>query len=437
MLKLYSPNPHYFEFRGQPTLLIGSGEHYAAVLNTAFDYRAYLDAVAADGLNLTRMWSGAYREIPGEFGIEDNTLAPEPQHFICPWMQRDDGKFDLNQFNLAYFARLRDFLQRASDKGILVEFTLFCFWYNDALWRYSPMHPANTVQGIGPTNKDEVYRPECALMPAMEAVTRKLVTELNGFDNVYFEICNEVYSRHDGTDDRAWQARITQVITGTEAALPNKHLIAINLQNRGQRATELPTGVSVLNFHYTQPEAVYLNFHLNLPVMDDETGFLGQHAAPYRQEAWHVMLSGGAGISHLDYSYTVAHPDGSAPVTGATPGYGGADLRKQLAFLTRFLNEIEVWRMQPQVELLAWKTGPIFARGMADPGRCYAVYLSDIGARIEIGLGLPPGNYQAKWYDPVVCERIATITVNHAGGYAFLPLPVPHQELALALWRIS
>ena len=91
MLKLYSPNPHYLEFRGRPAPLIGSGEHYGAVLNSAFDYRAYLDAVAAAGLNLTRTFSGTYRELPGEFGIADNTLGPDPAHYIGPWLQRADG----------------------------------------------------------------------------------------------------------------------------------------------------------------------------------------------------------------------------------------------------------------------------------------------------------------------------------------------------------
>src|SRR5262245_27080972 len=37
-LQLLPDNPHYFLFRGKPTVLIGSGEHYGAVLNGDFDY---------------------------------------------------------------------------------------------------------------------------------------------------------------------------------------------------------------------------------------------------------------------------------------------------------------------------------------------------------------------------------------------------------------
>ncbi|MGH9428242.1 MAG: hypothetical protein ACRD2L_18310, partial [Terriglobia bacterium] len=42
-LKLHPANPHYFLFRGHPTVLITSGEHYGAVLNLDFDCIPYLD----------------------------------------------------------------------------------------------------------------------------------------------------------------------------------------------------------------------------------------------------------------------------------------------------------------------------------------------------------------------------------------------------------
>src|SRR5437764_11431545 len=85
-ISLHPDNPHYFLFRDRPAVLITSGEHYGAVLNLDFDYVPYLDELKARGLNLTRTFSGTYREIPGSFKIEDNTLAPAgPHRFACPW----------------------------------------------------------------------------------------------------------------------------------------------------------------------------------------------------------------------------------------------------------------------------------------------------------------------------------------------------------------
>jgi len=40
-------NPHYFLFREKLTILVGSTEHYGAVLNLDFDYVTYLDELAA------------------------------------------------------------------------------------------------------------------------------------------------------------------------------------------------------------------------------------------------------------------------------------------------------------------------------------------------------------------------------------------------------
>ena len=84
-IALHPDNPHYFLWRGKPTILITSGEHYGAVLNLDFDYATYLGTLQTDGLNHTRTFSGAYREIPSSFGITDNTLAPKPNRFACPW----------------------------------------------------------------------------------------------------------------------------------------------------------------------------------------------------------------------------------------------------------------------------------------------------------------------------------------------------------------
>src|SRR5512136_3065266 len=136
-IRLHPDNPHYFLWRGQPTVLITSGEHYGAVLNFDFNYVRYLDTLAQDKLNLTRTFTGgAYVEPSGAFGIARNTLAPAPGRFICPWARSDQpgyanggNKFDLSRWDPAYFGRLKDFVDYANQKGVIVEFTLFCPMY--------------------------------------------------------------------------------------------------------------------------------------------------------------------------------------------------------------------------------------------------------------------------------------------------------------------
>src|SRR6185437_14036006 len=192
-LSLHPENTHYFSFRGRPTVLVTSGEHYGAVLNRDFNYRLYLDTLHADGLNLTRTFSGSYREVPGDFSIASNTLAPAPGRFIAPWRQRD-GKFDLEQWDPEYFERLKDFVAQADARGIVVELVLFCPLYNDSMWTVSPMNAANNVSGIGSVPKADVLTlKDARLTSVQDEMVRKITSELRGFDNLYFEICNEPY----------------------------------------------------------------------------------------------------------------------------------------------------------------------------------------------------------------------------------------------------
>ena len=107
-ISVHPQNPHYFLFREKPTILIGSTEHYGAVMNLDFDYVKYLDELAACGLNITRTFSGVYVEPGGAFGIMKNTMAPAPERYIAPWARSTEpgysnggNKFDLNKWDEA------------------------------------------------------------------------------------------------------------------------------------------------------------------------------------------------------------------------------------------------------------------------------------------------------------------------------------------------
>ena len=137
-LALHPKNPHYFLFRGQPTILVTSGEHYGAVLNLDFDYQKYLATLTEEGLNLTRTFPGAYVEPVGAFKIERNTLAPARGRLTCPWARSTQpgylnggARFDLTRWDDSFFRRLKDFVAKADERGIIVELNLFTPMYED------------------------------------------------------------------------------------------------------------------------------------------------------------------------------------------------------------------------------------------------------------------------------------------------------------------
>lgn len=423
-------NPRYFLFQGKPTILVTSGEHYGAVLNRDFDFNPYLDELAARGFNLTRTFAGTYREVPGSFNIRNNTLAPQPGRYQPPWVRvsavGEPERFDLDRFDPAYTNRLSHFLTEAQARGIVVELVLFCPFYEESLWDVNPMNEKNNVNETGDIPREEAYtlkHPD--LLRRQLAFVRHVVTAVNAFPNLYFEICNEPYFGGVTLD---WQEKVATTIAEAESKLPNKHMIAQNIANKTAKVqAPVHPEVDILNFHYADPAAALDNYPLNLALGDDETGFDGVHDRPYRTEAWRFLLSGGAVFSHLDYSFTPDAEDGSARVEPPTPGGGGAAFRAQLAFLKRFLDDFDFLRMAPSPGVLP---KGIKGAAMVDPGRQAALYLAERPGD-SLTLNLPPGDYQGAFFDPRDGASLGPLKVN--GGSQTISLPAFPEDLAIRL----
>jgi Cellulase (glycosyl hydrolase family 5) len=449
-IALHPANPHYFVWRGQPTILITSAEHYGAVLNSDFDYRRYLETLAADGMNYTRVFSGAYVEPSGAFNIARNTLAPAAGRYLAPWARSAEpgypnggNKFDLSRWDTEYFERLKAFVRYAADKNIVVEITLFCPMYEELQWSLSPMNVVNNINGIGAVARTSVYTldGDRRLLDVQVALTRKLVTELNEFDNVFFEICNEPYF---GGVTMAWQHHVADTIVETERALPAKHLIAQNVANKSARITTPHPAVSIFNFHYaTPPETVGVNAALDKVIGDDETGFRGTSDALYRSEAWEFILAGGGLYNNLDYSFAVGHEDGTFEYPSKQPGGGSRQLRRQLRVLREFMNGFDFVRMSPHPTIV--KDGvPVNGalRALVAPGEAIAVYIrkplkeekGESQAPTSLQIDLPSGTWQAEWVDPMNGSVAKSQSVD-GGGVRMLDVPPYDVDIALRVKR--
>jgi hypothetical protein len=444
-ISLHPDNPHYFLFHGKPTVLITSAEHYGAVINLDFDYKAYLKELAAHRLNNTRTFAGPYFEVHGSFRITSNTLAPKPGRFISPWAQKD-GKFDLTQWNPAYFARLKDFMAEAGRRGVVVEFVLFCPYYRDEMWDVSPLNAKNNVNGIGNVGRTEALTlKDPALTRVQEEMVRKIVTELRDFDNLFYEICNEPYA---GKLPPEFQRHISKVIADTEATFPQKHLISQNISNGSIKVEDPDPRVSVFQFHYSRPpDSVAMNYGLNKPIGMNETGFDGQTDAAYRIQGWDFILAGGALYNNLDYSFAPGFEAGTFRYPETQPGGGSRTLRAQLRHLREFMESVPFTRMKPLNEVIKGGVPEgASARALAAPGLAYAIYLHhgrvekqakpryqvDAGPRnATLLLELPAGEYRAEWVNPKTGKVYANERFGHTGGDRQLKSPSYTEDIAL------
>jgi hypothetical protein len=443
-IALHPDNPHYFLWRGKPTILLTSGEHYGAVLNLDFDYVTYLKELAAHKFNLTRTFPGAYVEPPNTFKIAGNTLAPASGRFICPWARspvpgysNGGNKFDLSKWDDAFFARLTDFMREASKRAIVVELNLFTPFYEEKIWDVAPVNAKNNINGIGNVARTNVYTLDRngGILTVHEAMVRKLVSELNRFDNLYFELCNEPYFGGVMLD---WQFHIADIIVDTEKRLPNKHLISWNVANGSKQVVTPHPSISIFNFHYASPPAtVALNYGLNKVIGLNETGFRGTNNLPYRMEAWEFILAGGGLYNNLDFSFSPGHERGDFIYPDSQPGGGNSQLRGDLSILRQFINSLDFVRMKPDPSFI--KSGipqNVHAYALAETGKQYAAYFfsGTNAVNLSPGLSLPPGRYRAEWIDVLSGKPIKTDRFSSNEDRVIMS-PECRGELALRILR--
>ena len=166
----------------------------------------------------------------------------------------------------------------------------------------------------------------------------------------------------------------------------------------------------------------------------------------YRTEAWDFILAGGALFSHLDYSFTPGHPDGTLR-DYRSPGGGSPELRKQLSILKEFIHSFDFLRMRPETGFIKQVSENLSVQAMAEPGRQYALYLHVplpnkpknlkelLPDRIQtqLVLELPAGKYRAEWLDTKTGQIAESARFQHPGGPKTLRSPVFANDIALRI----
>lgn len=461
-IKLHPSNPRYFLFNGQPTVLITSAEHYGAVVNKDFDYVVYLNELKAFGLNYTRIYPGALFEPMGKF-IEGNTLGPKPASLIVPWARSNQpgylvcgSKFDLDRWDPEYFRRLKDFISQAGSRGIVVEICFFNSQYSDT-WPISPLYHENNIQGVGKGDYlDAQTMRDKDLIKRMDDYVSQITKEVNGFDNVILEICDEPSLFTSHADAGPWVSHFIEVIQNAEANLPKKHLIAQEVEGPVNGPIDLSghPGISLIVGQYVQEggsdqmggmKALDLEYHHNKAIEFNETAYYpawykGDRVAASRVEAWEFMVGGGAGFNHLNGRYTAANPAGKTP--------DNAQVLTALRNLKDFIQSFDFLKMRADKSFVISEVpSGAYRRGISEPGHQYALYqhhskiedrnhyyIVTPGSYQETWiLNLPSGTYKTDWVDPATGSVLSSETLSHNGGNRKFNTPRYAVDIALRI----
>ena len=389
----------------------------------AFDFSRYLDFLQRHHHTFIRLWrweltrwdAGAtpeYTTKPDKYGV-----APHPWKRTGPGLALDDQpKFDLHQFDPAYFDRLRQRVRAAQDRGIYVSIMLFEGWGLQHLphaWISHPFHPSNNVQGFdGDAGGDgrgllthTLKLPEVTRL--QEAYVRHVIDTVNGLDNVLYEIINE-----SGAYSIEWQYHLIRFIKEHQQGKQQQHPVGMTFpyaRDAKQRGTNAQLFASPADWISPNPAAADgYNYRNNPPPADGSKVILSDTDHLWgiggnSDWVWKSFTRGNNPIFMDPYDNSVlgkAKPESWDPV------------RASLGHARRLAERLDLAALTPRTNLAS--TGYC----LANPGRQYVVYLPE-GGQVEMNLSAATGPLGVEWITPVAGTRHAGDPAAGGGSHTF------------------
>ena len=277
---------------------------------------SFLDRLHEYGMNLTRIYPGAYVEMKDQYA-KGNPLGPSPGRYLLPWKKSTVTgantnlgvyKYDLDAWDEEYFKRLKDYVHQAALRDIIVEIAFFNGMYDDR-WAAQPLYHANNIQGVGTCEFQQFTTlADKPLVEAQLKYVKKIASELLEFDNLIYDISDE--PEMQGQDSWAWNSAMLDALISVDHY---KHLYGETAHSatpdftKDQRISWLPT-------EYISPMETTLDqdYAKGKPIVDVETAYYpswyGHPVEETRAEGWYGMLGGLAGMIHLNAEFSVSNP---------------------------------------------------------------------------------------------------------------------------------
>jgi len=451
-------NPHYFIYREKPVILLTSDQHYGAVINLDFDYILFLDRLQEFGMNLTRIYPGAYVEMKDQY-TKGNPLGPAPGRYILPWKKSNEEganpnlgkyKYDLDSWDPEYFRRLKEYVRQAAVRNIIVEIAFFNGMYEDR-WMAQPLYHTNNLQGVGKgAYMNYTTLADSELTDYQVRYVKKIASELYSFGNIIYDISDEPEMQH--RESRGWNSKMLDALISVDN---NRHLCGETANSASpdftgdERTSWIPT-------EYISPMETTLDndYTDNKPIVDVETAYYsywyGSHPVDEsRVESWYGIVGGLAGFIQLNSDFSTFNPSAKGTSTLDT-------ILPQKRVLMDFMKSLDFIRMEKFTRFRV-SDSLVLARGIAEPGKQYALYLFHGTRRWEdwpqgatasrfntdrnwfsdtISVTVTPGKYRSEWIDPPSGTVMESSDLECVDGTLILNTPLYLTDIALRIKRI-
>lgn len=438
VLRVHPTNPRYFtDNSGEAILLTGSHTWSSLQDNgngnppPAFPFDAYLDSLVLWNHNFFRLWTWEQARWSGE--TFDNSYWFSPHYYVRtgPGTALDGlPKWDLTQFNQAYFDTMRSRIIRARDRGMFVSIMLFNGWsvqtqyVNEAKGGLDPYkgHPFYVSNNINSLDGDAfpvgdgrsihtLYNP--AVTAYQLAYVKRVIDEVNDLDNVLYEICNEAY-----TLSTAWQYVIIDSIHAYESRKPKQHPVGMTAQWPEVEDIITNDKMFASNADWISPNWRYYSESMP-PATGEKVIILDTDhiwgVGGDRTWAWSAFMRGLNPI-YMDVYDTAAYGCGASDFLDPSPGYSGnwssiISLRKNLGYIRSYAQRMNLAAMVPSGNLVTY---PGYCLANPSPsGGEYLVYVRE-ATNVSVNLTGGPSQLIVEWFNSATGETVLGGTV--AGG---------------------
>jgi len=429
-LQPYALDPYYWEYLGEPVLLLGGAVH--SNLFQVEELEAHLDEIKAAGGNYVR-----------------NTMSQRtgwnlPGDLMVPYASVGAGTYDLDQWNDAYWTELDDMLAWADERDIIVQIELWDYWdFAGNSWNTNAFRPANNVNyttgqsGLANTAEGSAWKdqqPFFHSVPAMddnalligyqEAFVRKVLSYSLQHANVLYTMDNET------TVGAAWGEYWSSFVK-SEAALVGAHVETSEMWDDADLTS------TVQRQSYDNPQVYsFLDVSQNNRNFDqehwDDLAWVRDYIKDAPRPINHTKIysagntSWGSGDPQQGVERFWRNLIGGAasnrfhrpPVAGIGLNY----IAKNCIAAARLLeSKIPLWEVQPRMDLLS-KRASDEAYLAAEDGEQYALYFTK-GGSVDLTIGGGASvTYTVSWIDIDAGEWGATEQVS-AGAAVSITAP--------------
>jgi len=191
-IKPYEKNTAYWQYKGNPVLLLGATDNDNLFQNT--NVKMHLDSLKNAGGNYIR-----------------NTMSDRDEGNLHAFSLNDDGKYDLNKWNDEYWQRFENLIKLAWQRDVIVQIEVWDrFDHSRDPWKNDPYNPNNNINysfhdsgldSIYPLHPGQNVQPFFFTVPELNNNTillkyqqmfvEKLMAISLNYDNILYCIDNE------------------------------------------------------------------------------------------------------------------------------------------------------------------------------------------------------------------------------------------------------